>query len=183
MTTMESSPIDGCLVLGLHRMSDDRGAFARVFSADIFTEAGIPFTVVQANVAESVEAGTVRGLHYQAAPHGEQKFLRCTRGAVFDVVVDLRAHSHTFMSWFGVELSAENGLSILVPRGCAHGYMSLRDDSQVLYFADAAYQPSAERLLSARHADVEIDWPIPIVVQSAKDAAAPTTGKPPASGY
>jgi dTDP-4-dehydrorhamnose 3,5-epimerase len=183
MTTTTTTPIDGCIVLGLHRMRDERGAFARAFSAPELAAAGAPFTVVQANLAVSAEPGTVRGMHYQVAPHGEQKFLRCVRGAVYDVVVDLRAASPTYRSWFGVELTAEDGLSVLVPRGCAHGYMSLRADSEVLYFVDAAYEPAAERVLSARHEDIAIDWPLPIAVQSDKDAAAPTTGEPPASGY
>jgi dTDP-4-dehydrorhamnose 3,5-epimerase len=183
MTTKEITSIDGCVVVGLQRMSDERGAFARAFSAADLAEVGAPFSVVQANLAESAAAGTVRGLHYQSAPHGEQKFLRCVRGAVFDVVVDVRAESPSYLSWFGVELSAANGLSILVPRGCAHGYMTLQADSQVLYFVDASYQPSAERVLSPRHVDIGIDWPLPIAVQSEKDAAAPITGEPPASGY
>ncbi|MFE6965598.1 MULTISPECIES: dTDP-4-dehydrorhamnose 3,5-epimerase family protein [unclassified Agromyces] len=183
MTEVQETPIPGCVVVGFHRAHDDRGSFERAYSADELAEVGHGFWIVQANVATTTRAGTVRGLHYQLAPYGEQKLVRCVRGAVFDVAVDLREGSPARGRWFGIELTPENGLAILIPRGCAHGYLSLLPDSQMVYFSDAAYWPAAERVLAAEHEETGIAWPIPVVESSAKDAAASRTDRPEWSGY
>lgn len=183
MTVVEKTQIEGCFTLNFPRREDERGWFQRGFSSAELEAAGVSFQMSQANVAFTRLAGTTRGMHYQRAPHGEQKLLRCVAGAVFDVVVDLREESPTNLSWFGVELSEENGLAILVPRGCAHGYMAVRDNSQVVYFTDQNYEPSAEGVLAAANVHVAVDWPIPIAHQSAKDATVDPTEFPHASGY
>ncbi len=136
MTDIEETAIAGCVVIRYPHSSDARGSFARAFSAAELAEAGIEFSVVQANLASTAAVGTTRGLHYQVAPYGESKLLRCVRGAVYDALVDLREASPTYGQSFGIELTADNGLAVLVPKGCAHGYMTLEEDSQVLYFVD-----------------------------------------------
>lgn len=183
MSVIEQTLIAGCFTLDFPRLEDERGWFQRGFSGAELEAAGVSFAVSQANVAFTRLAGTTRGMHYQRAPYGEQKLLRCVAGAVFDVVIDLREASATYLAWFGVELSEENGLAILVPRGCAHGYMAVRDNSQVVYFTDQNYEPSAEGVLAAANVHVAVGWPIPIAHQSAKDAKVDPTEFPHASGY
>lgn len=183
MTVVEKTPIEGCFTLDFPRLEDERGWFQRGFSSTELEAAGVSFEMSQANVAFTRLAGTTRGMHYQRAPHGEQKLLRCVAGAVFDVVVDLREDSPTYLKWFGVELSEGNGLAILVPRGCAHGYMAVRNNSQVVYFADQNYEPSAEGVLAATNVHIAVAWPMPIAHQSAKDAAVDPTERPSPSGY
>ncbi len=183
MTVVEKTPIADCFTLDFPRLEDDRGWFQRGFSAAELEAAGVSFAMSQANVAFTRLAGTTRGMHYQRAPYGEQKLLRCVAGAVFDVVVDLREDSPTYLGWFGLELSEENGLAIVVPRGCAHGYMAVRDNSQVVYFADQDYEPSAEGILAAGNEHVAVKWPKVIAHQSAKDAAVDPAELPHPSGY
>jgi dTDP-4-dehydrorhamnose 3,5-epimerase len=177
------TPIAGCLEFVFPVNADERGWFSRAFSAADLTENGFSFEVSQANVALTERAGTVRGMHYQVAPYGEQKFLRCVRGSVFDVVVDVRENSPTFGQWYGAELTPENGHALLIPVGCAHGYLATSDDTQVVYFSDAPYAPDAERILSVRNSTVGIDWPIELTLVSAKDAAADPEAPLAVSGY
>ncbi len=141
-----------------------------------FIDAGIVFTPLQANMGYSAQPGTIRGLHYQVAPALEAKLVRCTRGAVFDVVVDMRPHSATFRRWYGIELSAENGRMLYVPEGCAHGCESLIADTEILYMTSAFYAPGEVRGVRYDDPAFGIRWPLPATVVSDQDRAWPLVG-------
>jgi dTDP-4-dehydrorhamnose 3,5-epimerase len=155
----------------VHR--DERGSFARTWCREEFRSKGLVPDYVQANSAVNLVEGTVRGLHYQVDPHAEAKLVRCIRGAIYDVAVDLRPDSPTWGRWAGVELSAENGRMVYVPPGCAHGYQTLSDDTEAFYLVSAFYAPDAER--GIRHDDpaVGVRWPLPVSAVSQKDRAWP----------
>ena len=165
--------IDGAFVIEQKPFKDHRGFFARAYCKDAFAEHEINYDFVQANMSGNVFAGTLRGLHYQDETAPEAKYLRCIRGAVYDVIVDLRPASPTFRNWFGVELSADNRRAILVPPCCAHGYLTLQDDSEVFYQVSNIYAPHAERGMRFDDPAIKIDWPIDIVEISDKDRAWP----------
>lgn len=160
-------------LIELRLMGDERGAFARTFSRDEFAEAGMASTYVQQNMSVSARAGTVRGMHFQRPPHAEAKLVRCLRGAILDVIVDLRRGSPTYLRHEGFELSAANCHQLYVPPGFAHGFQTLVDDVEVSYLVSAAYAPAAEGGL--RHDDplLGIAWPRSATVLSAKDAGWP----------
>jgi dTDP-4-dehydrorhamnose 3,5-epimerase len=169
-----STSIDGCMVLALEPHVDERGFFARAFDAEKLAEAGMITEVAQINMAHSRRMGTIRGIHWQRAPHAEAKFVRCVRGSVFDVCVDVRAGSATSGRWFGVELSTENNLALYVPPGCGHVNQSLAPDTTILYTVSVPYAPETE--MGARWDDraFAIDWPVTEnVIVSAKDRAWP----------
>ena len=151
--------LPGAFLLELERIDDERGFFARTFCRDEFAEHGLATEIVQANTAFNVRAGTLRGLHYQAAPHAEAKLVRCTRGAVYDVIVDLRRDSPTFTRWLGVELSAENDALLYVPEGFAHGYQTLVDETETSYLMSQFYEPSAARGVRWDDPAFGIEWP------------------------
>ena len=153
--------------------ADERGRFMRAWCADEFAAHGIEFVPVQANMGASRRAGTLRGLHYQVQPHPEAKLVRCTRGGVFDVLVDLRPGSATFSRWCGVELTAENGRMLYVPPLCAHGYQTLEDESEIYYLTSAFYAPDAVRGLRYDDPTVAIRWPLPPVALSDQDSRWP----------
>lgn len=168
----EPTNVDGCFVVSLNKLGDERGFFARAWCAEEMAEVGASDDVAQVNTSRCHEAGIIRGLHWQAAPHEEAKFSRAIAGAVYSVCADVRPDSPTFGEWFGVELSAENRLALVVPQGCANGYQALEAGSEVLYLASAAYAPGVER--GIRHDDpyFKIEWPITKGTRvSAKDAA------------
>lgn len=148
---------------------DDRGRFMRAWCSREFTDHGINFVPVQANMGFSIRKGTVRGMHFQEAPALEAKLVRCTRGTMFDVVLDLRRESVSYGKWYGVELSAENGRMLYLPEGCAHGYQTLEDATEMHYMASAVYTPTAAR--GARFDDPAfgIEWPLPAVAVSEQD--------------
>lgn len=149
------------------RIHDERGFFARTYDA---AELG---PVVQMSTSFNARAGTLRGLHFQADPHGEDKLVRCTRGAIFDVAVDLRAGSPTLHRWFGAELSEENGVALWIPKGFAHGFLTLADDTEVVYQMSAFYAPEAARGLRWDDPAFAIRWPGPVRVISERDAGYP----------
>jgi dTDP-4-dehydrorhamnose 3,5-epimerase len=165
--------IQGAWVIDLEKRSDERGYFARAWCEREFAEHGLSTRIVQMNVGVSPKAGTLRGLHYQVPPHAEVKLARCPRGAVYDVAVDLRPASPTFRRWHGCELSAENGRMLYVPEGCAHGYLTLTDDAELMYFTSAPYAPDAAR--GVRHDDpvFSIAWPAAVRTISSADAGWP----------
>jgi dTDP-4-dehydrorhamnose 3,5-epimerase len=171
------TPVEDAWIVDLEPHGDDRGWFARAYCRDEFAEAGIDFEVVQVNLAETTLSGTVRGLHFQRPPSGEQKLVRCVAGSIFDVIVDVRSGSSTFGAWFGAELSAADARALLVPSGCAHGYQALEDQSRALYFADAPYAPDAEDGLHHADPSVGIRWPLPAEHVSSKDAQLPILAK------
>jgi dTDP-4-dehydrorhamnose 3,5-epimerase len=165
--------LPGTYLLVPNRIEDERGFFARAYCRQELEAHGLSPRIVQANTGFSHRRGTLRGLHYQVAPHQETKIVRCVRGAVFDVVVDVRADSPTRGAWMGTRLTAENGHALYVPEGVAHGYLTLEDDSEVLYFVSQYYAPDAERGLRYDDPAVGIDWPIRVVEVSDKDRTWP----------
>jgi dTDP-4-dehydrorhamnose 3,5-epimerase len=153
---------------------DHRGWFMETYSDALFEEAGIKIKFVQDNQSFSAVKGTLRGLHYQINPKSQTKLVRCTKGAIFDVAVDIRKGSATFRKWFGIELSAENKKQLLVPKGFAHGFMTLTDDVEVQYKVDELYAPDCDRGILWNDPAIGIMWPIDIMpVLSAKDEKAP----------
>jgi len=152
---------------------DARGRFLRAWCREEFAEHGIEFAPLQANMGLSSAAGTLRGLHYQVTPHEEAKLVRCTRGAVFDVLVDLRPGSPTAGQWYGTELSAQDARMLYVPPMCAHGYQTLEDESEIYYLTSATYAPAAVRGLRFDDPVLGIDWPLAPLALSPQDLGWP----------
>jgi dTDP-4-dehydrorhamnose 3,5-epimerase len=157
----EETRLGGVFVVDLERREDARGFFARSWCANEFAEQGLTAEVVQANVSFNPRRGTLRGMHFQRAPHAETKLVRCTRGAVYDVVVDLRPNSETYKQWLGVDLTQENRRALFVPEGFAHGYQTLAPDSEVFYQVSEYYTPGAEGGVRWNDPAFGIDWPDP----------------------
>jgi len=165
----------GAFLIDLETHADERGFFARAFCTREFAEHGLQEAFVQTNLSRNPLRGTLRGLHYQRPPHAEVKLVRCTQGALFDVVVDLRPESPSFGQWAGVELSADNGRALYLPEGCAHGFQTLVDNTDAFYLVSACYTPDAEGGLRWNDPHIAIDWPIqPPTLISAKDSSLPT---------
>lgn len=165
-------------IAGLHRLvsrrlGDPRGYLARAFCAEELSAAGWPGPVVQANLTFTRQKGTVRGLHFQHPPHAEAKLVRCLRGEIWDVAVDLRRGSPTFLQWHAEVLSPENMNALLIPQGCAHGFQALTDDVEMLYLHSAAHAPASEGGLSVTDPLPAVEWPLPIGEMSARDRAFP----------
>jgi dTDP-4-dehydrorhamnose 3,5-epimerase len=167
-------PIAGAWIIDPEPHTDFRGRFMRVWSADEFAAHGIEFVPVQANVGFNHLAGTTRGLHYQIEPHLEGKLVRCTRGAMFDVLVDLRPGSTTYGQWYGTELTPDNARMLYVPPMCAHGYQTLVDATEMEYSASAAFAPSAARGLRFDDPTVAIRWPLTASAMSDQDRRWPS---------
>lgn len=151
--------INGVFVIEPHRFQDERGFFAPSFSAREFAERGMSDSFVESNISYSLRRGTLRGMHYQAEPHGQAKLVRCTRGSVYDVAVDIRRGSETYGQWVGVELTAENRRMIYVPGDCAHGFQTLEDDSEVFYMVSSTYEPASGRGFRWDDPAFRIEWP------------------------
>lgn len=164
------TPLAGAYLVDLEKRGDDRGFFARAFCEREFAEHGLPTAYVQVNNSLSADKGTLRGMHYQLSPHAETKVVRCVRGALWDCLVDLRPESPTFKQWYGAELSAENRTMMVVPKGFAHGFITLTDDAEAFYFVDEFYAPEHERGVRWNDPEFGIQWPIEPVVLSDKDA-------------
>ena len=156
---------------------DDRGRFMRAWCSREFAQSGITFVPVQANMGLSVRQGTVRGMHFQEAPALEAKLVRCTRGAMFDVVLDLRQESPSYRKWYGVELSAENGRMLYVPEGCGHGYQTLEESTEMYYMASEFYTPNAARGVRFDDSAFGIQWPLAASVVSEQDRNWPLVKK------
>jgi len=167
------TPVQGAYLIDLEKRGDDRGFFARVFCEKEFGQRDLVTHFVQFNNSLSAERGTLRGMHYQLAPKSETKLVRCVRGALWDVVLDLRADSPTFGELFGAELSAENRRMMYVPKGCGHGFVTLSDATEAFYFADEFYAPDLERGVRWNDAKFGIEWPIEPKVLSDKDQKWP----------
>jgi dTDP-4-dehydrorhamnose 3,5-epimerase len=163
------TPLAGACVIEIERLADERGFFGRSFCPREFAQHGIEMRVVQCNVSFNARRGTLRGMHFQAAPKGEPKLVRCTRGAIFDVVVDLRPESPTHRRWFGVELSAANLRQLFIPIGLAHGFVTLADDSEVFYQMGEFFSPEHARGVRWNDPAFGIEWPIEPAVISSKD--------------
>ncbi|MDU8930036.1 dTDP-4-dehydrorhamnose 3,5-epimerase [Alisedimentitalea sp. MJ-SS2] len=172
---IDKTPLEGLLIITPPRFGDHRGFFSESYNRNRLAEHGIEIEFVQDNHSLSETRGTVRGLHFQAPPHAQDKLVRCGRGALFDVAVDIRAASPTYGHWFGTTLSFENGHQMLVPKGFAHGFMTLEPETEILYKCSDIYAPEAEGALRWDDPEVGIDWPLAGItpVLSDKDAAAP----------
>lgn len=167
--------LEGVLEIRPRRFSDDRGFFSETYNAEAFAAAGIDLVFVQDNHSFSVKKGVLRGLHYQLAPRAQDKLVRVTKGAILDVAVDIRRSSPDFGKWIALEVSAEKWNQILVPKGFAHGFVTLSDDTEVLYKVTDTYSPEHDRSIRFDDPDIGIEWPLPAetLVLSEKDRNAP----------
>jgi dTDP-4-dehydrorhamnose 3,5-epimerase len=165
-----SSKISGCFFVQPEKKLDSRGFFARAYCSSVFQENGLNTEWRQANMSLSLQAATLRGLHFQLPPYSEVKLVRCVSGRIWDVVVDLRTDSPSYGFWDSFELSAFTGDMVYVPRGCAHGFISLVDNSEIFYLVSSDYNQSHERTLLWDDSAINILWPMPPVVISPKDS-------------
>jgi dTDP-4-dehydrorhamnose 3,5-epimerase len=165
--------VAGAFLIDLEPFVDDRGSFARTFCAREFADHGLSTSMVQSNLSRNAKAGTLRGMHFQRAPHEEAKLVRCIRGALFDVVVDIREGSPTRGRWAGAELTADNARALYVPEGCGHGFQTLEDDTEALYQVSAFYAPGHEGGFRFDDPAFGINWPRAISSISDKDASWP----------
>lgn len=168
-----ATAIDGVTIVNLDPSTDERGSFARLHCPDAFAAAGHPFVPAQTSLSRNTAARTLRGLHYEAPPRAEVKLVRVTRGAIFDVAVDLRPDSPTYLKWTGAELSADNGRALLIGAGMAHGFITLAPDTDVLYQIDKMFEAGHGRGVRWNDPAFGIVWPEPPVVISERDATCP----------
>lgn len=166
-------PLQGAFTGNFNRFVDNRGMFERVLCTDLLKQLGLNKPIVQVNRSITKTVGTIRGMHYQIPPSAETKIIRCIRGKIFDVIIDLRSSSPTFLHWHGVELSADNVLMMYVPEGCAHGFQTLEPDSELLYFHTATYNPEYERAVRFDDPKVNIQWPLSVSEVSERDRSHP----------
>ena len=170
---IEETTLEGVLILTPQRFGDDRGWFSETWSAERMRAAGLGIEFVQDNQSMSAAVGTLRGLHYQAPPHAQDKLVRCTAGLIFDVVVDFRAGSPSFGRWLGVELSPQNGRQLLVPKGFLHGFITRAPNTEMQYKCSDVYAPDCDGAVRWDDPEIGIDWGVAAPILSAKDAAAP----------
>lgn len=169
----EETSLKDAWIIDLEPFVDARGYFTRAFCANEFQAHGIEPKFVQCNLSHNHQAGTLRGMHIQNAPVEESKLIRCARGALYDVIIDLRPTSPTYLMHFGVELTADNKRMLYVPKGFAHGFQTLQDDTEAMYMIDEYYTPEHQRGFRYNDPIFTIDWPLPVEVISEKDAAWP----------
>lgn len=167
------TPLADLYIAEIEPFNDDRGFFARSFCVRDFQAHGLELTVAQCNISFNEKAGTLRGLHFQASPHEEAKLVRCTRGAIYDVAVDIRSHSRTYLKWYGVELTSENRRMMFIPHGFAHGFQTLVDKSEVFYLMSEFYYPESARGLRWDDPTLGVNWPIASQIISDKDLTYP----------
>ena len=167
------TPLAGAAVIDLEPIEDDRGFFARAWAASVFEEHGLDATIAQTNLSRTYRAGTFRGFHWQDPPHGEAKTVRCIGGSVYNVIVDMRSGSETYLQWFGVSLSATNLRMLYIPQHFANGFLILEDDTTLLYNVSRAHEPGNERGMRWDDPAIGVDWPRPIENVSEKDATWP----------
>ncbi len=170
---ISDTPIPGLKIVERSPRSDERGFLARLFCAEELAPAGWSKPIAQVNQTLTRRRGAVRGLHFQLPPHAEMKLVTCIRGEVWDVAVDLRRGSPTFLKWFGAQLSAENGCALLIPEGFAHGFQALTEDCELLYFHSCAYQADSESAVHPEDPRVAVAWPQPIAEMSVRDRGHP----------
>jgi dTDP-4-dehydrorhamnose 3,5-epimerase len=163
----------GAFVIEPEAIEDDRGFFARSFCENEFRAHGLNSSVVQCNISFNRHRGTLRGMHYQAEPHGEAKLVRCTRGIIYDVIVDLRPDFQTFGAWVACELSADNRKMLYVPEGCAHGFQTLEDECEVFYQMSTLYHAPSARGARWNDPAFAIEWPVANPILSDRDASYP----------
>jgi dTDP-4-dehydrorhamnose 3,5-epimerase len=165
--------LKGAFLIRQKRIEDHRGFFSRAWCREEFIQHGLNPNMVQLNTAFSFQQGTVRGLHYQEKPHEEAKLIRCTRGAIYDVIIDLRADSSTRGQWHGEELTASNGTMLYAPEGFAHGYQTLLDNTEMYYLTSAFYAPEAARGVRYNALGLGIPWPVSVTAISEQDQKWP----------
>lgn len=178
-----TTPIEGVAIVELELREDDRGFFARTYDRAEFEAAGLEPAVEQCNMSYNHKAGTLRGMHLQVAPHPETKLVRCVRGGIVDIIVDLRPDSPTRLQHVAVELTADNRRALFVPAYFAHGFQTLVDDTEVVYQVSGAYTPAAERGLRHDDPDLGLPWPLATTVISDKDRSWPLLSERPASDF
>ena len=165
--------LSGAFIIELERCEDERGFFARSWSRREFEARGLDSRIAESNISFNKKKGTLRGMHYQAAPHGQAKLVRCTAGAVYDCVIDLRPDSQTFTQWVGVELTAHNQLMVHVPDGFAHGFQTLEDGTEIFYEMSQAYVPESSRGVRWNDPVFGIDWPLEVTAINERDRLYP----------
>ncbi len=170
------TPLSGLRILQRKPIGDSRGYLERLFCAEELQTLAPGKLIAQINHTLTASRGTVRGMHFQRPPHAETKFVSCLRGEVFDVAVDLRYNSPTFLHWHAEVLSADNHKTLVIPEGFAHGFQTLTDDCEMLYFHTATYQPGAEGGLNAQDPQLAIAWPLPVAGLSPRDGTHPFLG-------
>lgn len=171
---IQPTTVTGVMIVAVDAVADERGLFARTYDADAFARAGIFGGWPQCNTSWNAKRGTLRGMHFQASPQPDPKLVRCTRGRIFDVAVDLRPTSDTFRRWTGMELSHNIRNALYVPPGCAHGFLTLEDDCEVLYMMGDVYVPDLARGVRWNDPAFLIEWPFDPVVVSERDANYPS---------
>jgi len=169
----QKTSIAGVLLIDLEPRVDERGFFARSYCQEEFRAEGLDIDFVQENTSLSHKRGTLRGIHYQTAPHAEDKLASCFQGEIFDVAIDMRPSSSTYLKWQGFKLTAQNRKKLLIPKGIAHGFLTLTDETEVRYQVSSAYAPEAERGIRWDDPLIGIDWPIAPTTMSDKDANWP----------
>jgi dTDP-4-dehydrorhamnose 3,5-epimerase len=165
--------LKGAFIIEIKQLKDDRGFFGRSWCKREMEEHGLDGNVVQSNTSNSIKKGTIRGMHYQKHPYEETKLMRCIKGAIYDVIIDLRKDSATFLQWFGIELTDDNYKMLYVPKKFAHGFISLSDNSEVNYLVTQYFTPGAEAGIRYNDSKFNIQWPVPVEVVSEKDMAHP----------
>jgi dTDP-4-dehydrorhamnose 3,5-epimerase len=165
----DQTRLQGAYLIDLQKIGDDRGFFARMFCKEEFLQYGLTTNFQNINTSLSQQKGTLRGMHYQLTPHAEIKIVKCIRGSVFDVIIDLRPDSPTFKKWFGAKLSDSNRTMMYVPKGFAHGFLTLLPDTEVIYLVSDGYAPSFERGVRWNDPSIGIEWPSPPFEVSEKD--------------
>jgi dTDP-4-dehydrorhamnose 3,5-epimerase len=165
--------LEGAYLIEPELLCDERGFFSRTYCGNEFSASELPFRIVQSSISFNKLRGTLRGMHYQKEPHSEEKLVRCTHGSIYDVIIDLRSDSTTYMRWYGVELTATNHLSVYIPIGFAHGFITLSDDAEVLYYMSEFYDPGGACGVRWDDPAFKINWPIPPKVISGRDYVYP----------
>jgi dTDP-4-dehydrorhamnose 3,5-epimerase len=164
----------GVFIIEIEKQTDERGFFARTWDKKKFEENGLNSKLVQCNISFNKKKGILRGMHYQIAPYEEAKLIRCTRGKIFDVIIDLRPESNTFKQWFGVEINDENYKMLYVPEGFAHGFQTLEDNTEVFYQMSETFMPDYARGIRYNDSIFDIKWPITPPIISEKDRIYPS---------
>ena len=165
-----ATQLEGCFVIQSNPYIDERGSFERLYCEDSFKEKGLNYKFINTNYSFNKFAGTVRGMHMQREPYGEVKLVKCVEGSIFDVAIDMREDSLTRFKWFGLVLSSRNNKQLYIPKGFAHGYQSLENNSAVIYMVSEAYHPESELGICYRDPKISIDWPLEAKRISEKDS-------------
>ena len=173
---VDTTPLAGVWTIDIERHDDSRGFFARTFCTEELASRGLHMQPSQVSISFNEKRGTLRGLHFQKMPHAEIKIVRCTKGAIYDVALDLRLTSSTFGRWHGVELTEDNRRALYIPGGCAHGFQSLQDRTEVLYMIEGAFVPTSASGVRFDDPSFGVKWPEPVTVISERDLTFPTFG-------